>query len=175
MYSSQPHPLYTYSSMEDLVLVVPSFGKEIRDSWFFLDKDVAFTNHGSFGTLPRPIREAHAAMLDEVERNPDRWFRWTFPPLYLRACRAVADFVGAPAGEVVLVDNATSAVNTVMRSLKLGPRDGVMITSLTYTVCREAAAAVCRETGAELYVMEIKLPIASRESIIKIYQRYDIP
>ena len=71
-----------------------------------------------------------------------------------------------------IVDNVTSAINAVMRGLKLGPGDGVMITSLTYKVCKEAAAVVCRETGAELYVMEIKLPI-SRESIIKIYQRYD--
>ena len=150
---------------------MPSFGKEIRDTWFFLDKEVAFTNHGSFGTLPRPVREAHAAMLDEVERNPDSWFRWKFTPLYLQACRAVANFVGAPSGEVVLVDNATSAVNTVMRSLKLGPGDGVMITSLTYGACRNTAATVCEQTGAELHVMEIKLPVVSRESITTMYQR----
>lgn len=156
--------------MEDLA--VPSFGKEIRDSWFFLDKEVAFTNHGSFGTIPRPIREAHAAMLDELESNPDRWYRWTFPPLYLKACRAVAGFVGAPAGEVVLVDNATTAVNTVMRSLKLGPGDGVMITSLTYGACRNTAAAVCKEKGAELYVVDIKPPVTSKESFVEMYQRY---
>ena len=88
---------------------MPSFGKEIRNSWFFLNKEMAFTNP-SFGAIPRPIREAHAAMLDEVESDPDSWFKWTLTPRSLKVCRAVADFVGAPAGEIVLVDNKWSSI-----------------------------------------------------------------
>ena len=151
---------------------VPAFGKEIRESLFLLEKGVGFTNHGSFGTVPKPVFEAHTAMLREVESNPDEWFRWKTIPLYKQSLKAVAEFVGAPEHEVALVENATTGVTTILRSLKLGPGSGVLITSLTYDSCMNAAQAVCNETGATYYSLEIKLPIVSKESIVEQYRRF---
>ena len=151
---------------------LPAFGQDIRDAIFFLDKDVAFTNHGAFGTVPKPILDAHIAVLKEVECNPDRWFRLTLPPQYLKSCEAVANFVHAAPQEVVLVENATSAVNTVLRSLKLGAGDGILVTSLTYASCHNAAKVVCKDTGAKLHILEITFPITDKESVIKLYREY---
>ena len=151
---------------------LPAFGQDIRDAMFFLDKDVAFTNHGSFGTVPKPVQEAQSAKQREVEWNPDLWYRWNLKPEYLRACEAVAKFVQAAPHEVVLVENATSAVNIVFRSLKLCAEDGLLVTSLTYRACHNAAKAVCSGTGAKLHILEIKLPIVDKESIIQLYREY---
>ena len=151
---------------------LPAFGQDIRESIFFLDKDVAFTNHGSFGTVPKPILDAHNAMLKEVECNPDLWFRLNLTPEYIKSCEAVANFVHAAPQEVVLVENATSAVCTVLRSLKLGAGDGILVTSLTYPVCHNAAKVVCRDTGAKLHILQIAFPITDKESVIKLYREY---
>ena len=51
-----------------------TFGKKIRDEMFFLDKETAFTNHGSYGTVPKPVFEAHQNLLLSVERNVNKWF-----------------------------------------------------------------------------------------------------
>ena len=151
---------------------VPAFGQDIRDAMFFLDKDVAFTNHGAFGTVPKPIVDAHIALLQEVECNPDLWFGSTLPPKYLKACEAVANFVHASPQEVAMVENATSAVSIVLRSLKLGADDGILVTSLTYPACHNAAEAVCRDTGAKLHTLEITFPVADKESVIQLYREY---
>ena len=150
-----------------------SFGAEIREALFSLDKQAAFTNHGSYGTVPRPVFEAHVTLLRRVETHPDSWFRRDIRPLYVSAYEAAANFIGASKDEVVLVENATTAVNTVLRTLNLGPADGVLTTTFAYNACRIAVEAACKDTGAKLHLMELKLPITSKESIVKMYRCSD--
>ena len=147
-----------------------SFGAEIRSSLFLLDEEAAFTNHGSFGTVPRPVYNARAALLRRVEKHPDSWFRRDLRPRYFDACEAAAEFIGASKQEVVFVENATTGVNTVLRSIGLGPKDGVLLTTLTYDACAIAARAVSEASGAKLHELKIDLPIASQESIVQLYR-----
>ena len=149
-----------------------SFGREIRESLFCLDREAAFTNHGSFGTVPRPVLDAHLDLLRQVEAQPDGWFRHTLKPLFLHACEAAGKFIGASREEVVLVENATSAVNIIVRGLNLTPKDGILATTFTYEACKNAVRVACKDSGAECHFMEIKLPVASRESIVQQYVDY---
>ena len=147
-----------------------SFGANIREALFHLDPRGSFTNHGSYGTVPRPVKQVHSDLLDRVETHPDSWFRRQVRPFYLAGCEAAAAFIGASKDEVVLVDNATTAVNTVLRSVVRGPSDGVLVTSLSYTSCSIAAQAVCEATGAKLHVLKINIPIQGKQQIIDLYR-----
>ena len=151
-------------------LQIEPFGEKIRSSLFCLDEGVAFTNHGSFGTVPRPLLEDHVRLLGRIEKQPCSWYRRDVRGVYLSACDAVAGFVGAASSELVLVDNATTAVNTVMRSLRLGPGQGVLVTTLSYRACAITARAVCEETGARLHAMKVTLPVTSSESVVQMYR-----
>lgn len=152
------------------------FGKEIRNDVFrplgenSVSKTYWFTNHSSYGTVPRPVRDVHDLLQRVMDEHPDSWFRRRFVTLYFSACNAAAEFIGAANEEVVLVDNATTAVNTVLRSLKLGGGDGIMLNSMSYLSCSIAARAICESSGAKLHVMDIRLPITSKESIIEMYR-----
>ena len=152
-----------------------AFGEQIRRNLFgnlgynATNAEYWFTNHGSFGAVPKPVMDAHCLLLTRVEEHPDSWYRRDVKPLYFAACDAAAKFVGASNEEVVLVDNATTAVNTVLRSLRLEKKDGVMVTSFSYAACSIAARAECQSTGAQLHVMQIHLPI-TRESIVQMYR-----
>ena len=147
-----------------------AFGSEIREQLFSLDGEAAFTNHGSYGTVPRPVFDAQVDMLRTAEAHPDSWFRRSRKSLYLIACESVAEFIGAPKEEVVLLENATTAVNVVLRSLKLDRKDGVLATTLAYNACRIAVEMACKESGATCHLMNIRLPITKRESIVKMYR-----
>ena len=151
---------------------VPSFGKEIRESLFYLDREAALTNHGSWGTVPKPVFSAQVALMKEVDTHPDSWFRRNISPRYYQAIDSVAKFIDAPPKAVVLLENATTAVNVILRSLSLGDGDGVLITSLTYGACSNAAKAVCKQTGATLHILEIKLPVVSKEAVVDLYRKY---
>ena len=37
---------------------VPEFGQEMRDEEFVLKEGISFLNHGSFGVVPRRIKDA---------------------------------------------------------------------------------------------------------------------
>jgi hercynylcysteine S-oxide lyase len=42
---------------------------------FYLDKTFCNINNGSFGAVPRVVMERKKFYLEEVESNPDYWFR----------------------------------------------------------------------------------------------------
>ena len=85
--------------------------------FFFLDWQFAHVNHGSYGVAPRPVVAAAAAALVDVEAFPDHFMRRRVAAEWKAAADAVGRAVNAPAGSVVLVENATTAVNAVLRSL----------------------------------------------------------
>ena len=53
-----------------------TMGAGIRDQFMFED-GVAVCNHGSYGTVPRVVFNERIRLLEEMEKQPDRWFRRT--------------------------------------------------------------------------------------------------
>ena len=103
----------------------------IRDL-FLLDPDVAFLNHGSYGACPRPVFEAYQAWQRELERQPVEFLWRRLEGLLAPARAELASYVGASADDLVFVPNATSGLNAVIRSLRLGPNDEVLTTAHEY-------------------------------------------
>lgn len=79
----------------------------------------------------------------------------------------LADFVGADPEDLVLLPNATTGVNTVLRSLKFEPEDELLITNHGYNACRNALNFIASRTGAKIIVAEIPFPIASAAQVIE--------
>src|SRR5690348_3059971 len=99
---------------------------------FLLDPDVAFLNHGSFGSCARPVFERYQAWQRELEREPIDFLDRRLPALLDDARRALAEYVGCPAEDLAFVQNATTGVNLAARSLALDPGDEVLATDLEY-------------------------------------------
>lgn len=99
---------------------------------FLLDPDLVYLNHGSYGACPAPVFEAYQRFQRELERNPSEFLGRRFDELIGEARAALAAFVGARAGDLVFVPNATAGLNAVIRSLQLGPDDEVLTTRHEY-------------------------------------------
>ena len=84
-------------------------------SWFDLDPALVFLNHGSYGALPRPVREAQAALADALESDPIR-FMDAVPGRVAEVRAEVAGSLGARGEDLALVENATAGVSTVLRA-----------------------------------------------------------
>lgn len=80
---------------------------------------------------------------------------------------AVARFVGARPCDLVFVTNATTAVNAVVRSLRLRRGDELLTTSHDYNACRNVLVEAARVTGARVRVARIPFPVASEEEMIE--------
>ncbi len=132
-----------------------------------LDARVTFLNHGSFGACPRAVLDAQARLRDRLEAEPARFLARELEGLLDEARRALGAFVGADADGLAFVPNATTGVNTVLRSVDLSAGDEILATDHTYNACRNAVDAVAARAGASVVVATLPFPLAAPEQALE--------
>ncbi|MCT7949648.1 aminotransferase class V-fold PLP-dependent enzyme [Ancylothrix sp. C2] len=136
-------------------------------NFWSLDPEIVFLNHGSFGACPLPVLAAQQQFREQLEREPVRFFGREYEPLLDAARAKLAEFVGTATDEIAFVPNATTGVNTVLRSLNFKSGDELLTTSHEYNACRNALEFVAQRAGAKIVIAEIPFPIASPAQIIE--------
>ncbi len=135
-------------------------------SFWSLDPKVTFLNHGSFGSCPRPVLKYQRALQDRLERQPVKFLVDDFEPLWNDARQKLAQFVGADRDDLVFVPNATTGVNTILRSLELKRGDEVLTTDHAYNACRCALDYVAARAGARVVVAKVPFPLESSQQVV---------
>ncbi len=141
------------------------FGKPLRRN-FLLERGTAFLNHGSFGATPRAVLAAAERWRVRMEASPDRFLRYVMPDALRAAAGALARFLKAKGDDIVFVENATSGMNAVLRSLELRRGDEILATTHTYNAVRQTIREVCRRTGATLVEARIVLPVGNVSDLV---------
>ncbi|MDX2230207.1 MAG: aminotransferase class V-fold PLP-dependent enzyme [Leptolyngbyaceae cyanobacterium bins.349] len=134
--------------------------------YWHLDPAITFLNHGSFGACPIPVLEAQQHWRSRLERQPLQFLGSEIEELVDAALVQLADFVGCDWQDLAFVANATTGVNTVLRSLKFAPDDELLTTNHEYNACRNALDYVAAREGLKVVVAEIPFPIQSPEQVI---------
>lgn len=134
---------------------------------FHLEADTVFLNHGSFGLTPHVVLAAQAALRAEMEAQPVRFLgRQRLQPRLRAAAHQLAQFLGADGEDLAFVDNATTGVNAVLRSLDLKPGDEILVTDHTYGAVRNAVRFVCVRSGASMVEARLPFPADSADGIV---------
>ena len=69
--------------------------------------------------------------------------------------------------DLALIENATSGVNTILRSLEFNPGDEIIVTNHTYQACRNSLDYVAKKSSAIVVVCEIPFPVESSQIIFE--------
>ena len=145
---------------------VVAFGNPMRDH-FLLAKDYLPLNHGSFGTYPKSVRDELRKWQDLSEARPDNFIRYDYPKLLDSARDAMAAFLHVPAREVVFLQNATTGINTVLRSLVFQPGDVILHFSTVYGAVEKTVEYICETTPAESSTVKLEYPLGDDDVVAK--------
>ena len=99
---------------------------------FLLDPDVVYFNHGGYGACPGEVFDEYQRLQRELERDPTDFFVRRFEVAMWDARAALAAFVGVSASDLVFTQNATAALNAVIRSLRIRPEEEILTTKHEY-------------------------------------------
>jgi isopenicillin-N epimerase len=149
-----------------------SFGRHLRVHWH-LDDEGTFLNHGSFGACPKDVLAEQSRWRLMMERQPDTFFRHTVSPRTMNnelriAAERLGRFVGSDGERIAFVTNATEAVNTVLRALKLTAGDEILVLDCVYNAVRLAAEDVCKAAGAKVVKVSLPIPLTANDVVERI-------
>ena len=133
---------------------------------WWLDPQITFLNHGSFGACPKAVLDHQTALRRRLEREPVAFMVRELESLLDKARAALARFVRAKPSNLVFVRNATSGVNAVLRSLTFTRGDEILVTDHEYNACRNVVDFVAERAGVKVVVAPIPFPIAHEDQIV---------
>lgn len=122
--------------------------RPLRPDLWLLDPATTHLNHGSYGAVPRPVLDAQRRAAEAIERSPERFYRTDLEPAIDAVRRRTAEFLGVDQGGLVLVQNATEAVQVALNGVRLAPGAEVVYTDHAYPWVKAAVARACAERGA---------------------------
>ncbi len=138
----------------------------LKGNWL-LNSDTVFLNHGSFGATPRIVLEEQKKWQRLIEKDPVKFFDDIAPNALLESRKAIASFVGCHHDDIAFVENATSGVNTILRSLDFNENDEILVPNHAYQACRNTIDFVAEKTGAVVVTCEIPFPVDNEQVIIE--------
>jgi isopenicillin-N epimerase len=137
---------------------------------FLLRQDIIFLNHGSFGACPRPVFQAYREWQAALERQPVEFLDRRFQSLMREARKALAAFLNVHPDLLVYVPNATTALNTIARSLRLNPGDEVLSTDQEYGALDRVWRFICRKRGARYIRAAMPMPVEEPGQIVAAFR-----
>ena len=126
-----------------------------------------FLNHGSFGATPNLVREEQNRIRAHLASDPVRFFEREAFDLMNEANEKLSNFLNAESDGMTFCQNATSGVNTVLRSLILNQGDEIIIPNHSYQACWNAIDFVASRWGAKVIVVDLPFRCESEEEIIE--------
>ena len=116
----------------------------IKDQ-FFLDQNITFLNHGSFGACAKPIYKDLLKWQEILEKEPVKFFEDTIFDALQKSRKALGRYINCPSDDLVYFPNPTTAVNAVARSIELNPEDEVLSTNHIYGALDRSWKYICKE------------------------------
>ena len=124
-----------------------------------LNPECVFLNHGSFGATPTRVIEEQRRWQDLLEDEPVRFYEDLAMGFMENSRRSLAKMLQCDANDLALVENATSGVNTVLRSLVFNEGDEILVPDHAYQACRNTIDFVAERWGVKVVTVKIPFPI----------------
>jgi isopenicillin-N epimerase len=140
-----------------------------------IPRDEAYFNTGTLGAVPRPVMDAVAAHMREIEKTIAHYDYRPEHPEYFAGYRKqeelrakVAPLLNATGPEIALVQNATMGTNFVANGLDLQAGDEVLMTDQEHVGNRGPWELREKRHGIVLRKLPIGTPPPDPDSVVKV-------
>ena len=135
-------------------------------SQFMLDPDIIHLNHGSYGSLPKPIFNSLLTWQKKLEFNPTKHLGFDLYNYLEKSRIALSNYVHCNKDDIAFFPNPSTALNTVIKSLDLKPGDEILSSNHEYGALDKTWNYMCKKTGIKYIQTSIPLPLTSNEDFI---------
>jgi isopenicillin-N epimerase len=136
-----------------------------------LDPSVIYLNQGSLGSCPAPVLAAQQAWRERMEADPVRFLLRNLQPEMEHVRFVLGAQIGADPEDLALVTNATTAVNTVLRSLSFRPGDEILTTNHEYNACLNSLDVLAQATGVKIVKAHVPFPVSSAAETLEAIEQ----
>ena len=137
------------------------FGHEMLEAEFLLN--YTNLNHGSYGSCPKCVLEYQSMLRQQQEQQPDIFMRQHYKVLLSQTRDEIANQVlnveEYPNETLVLVESASTAMNSIVRSMKWNRGDIIICFSIEYAMFNNVVSWLKEMYGVELLQIPISFPI----------------
>jgi isopenicillin-N epimerase len=91
-----------------------------------------------------------------------------FPVLLNRTIEKISQYINSDKEDVVLIENASSGFNAVLRSFRFEKGDKVLVTSIGYSAVLSTLKLIRKQSGIEIVTVHIPIPTNENEIIQRI-------
>jgi len=134
---------------------------------FLLDPQIVYLNHGSFGACPKPIFENYQQWQRALEFEPVQFITKKRQNALVTSKEILAKYIGCSDLDFFFVQNPTTAINQVVKSLQLQKGDEVLTTDHEYGAMDKTFSFYSKKTGFVYRRQKISLPLISKEQFIE--------
>lgn len=144
------------------------FGKKFRETYFTtLSHDLIPVNHGSSGGVPTPVAESYMEKFQSVNQFPDKFFRMEKEQIYIKSLKCIGTVLNCDYHDLAILDNATTALNTILRGLVFKPGDVFVFHNTCFGPCKETMQYMKEVFGIKLVEIDLQYPILQEEIVDK--------
>jgi selenocysteine lyase/cysteine desulfurase len=117
--------------------VKTKFGKHLLSKFCF-DPKIININNGSFGSPPKEIIQKRRQYQEEMDSNPDSFFRFIMDEKIIETRKIISNYINADLDGLVIVQNASDGINSVFKSM-LSNGDKILMFDIAYITAKQCA------------------------------------
>ncbi|KAH3902853.1 uncharacterized protein SCODWIG_02116 [Saccharomycodes ludwigii] len=149
------------------------FGHKFKETYFtYLDKAVVPINHGSYGTTPTAVLDEQKYICEQHEHYPDKYEYFEAASKYIEQVKLLGDYLGLDYHNLALVSNATSGINTILRSFPFDfSKDKILFHSTSYGACANTVKFLHDYYGLQYDVVDLVFPMEDDNEILSKFEK----
>lgn len=123
---------------------------------FLIDSDIVYFNC-SYGVVPNDVHEYHKSLLLECERNPYKWFTSVYKHKLIETKKGLSYYLNCSSEDLVIVDNSSSAANSIFNSLSLDETSAIIMLETAYGVIRNLIHKCKIKSGCKIVEIPVEI------------------